>query len=118
MTTGLRRPSAPSKISGHQFVGSPAPALIDLGGGSVNQGAMGIESAQERCFIGQHVRLNGLERFLIHRKSGLHRAIVAPELHGAQCCVVGAALVGKIKRHEPGAVPRPPCLTLRVPGFS
>jgi hypothetical protein len=46
--------------------------------------------------------LNSLEGFLFHEKRSLHRAVVTPEPYCAQCRIVGATAIGKIKRHVPG----------------
>jgi hypothetical protein len=78
------------------------PALIYLRCGGVDRGAMRIENTQNSRFIGRHAGWNSLEGILFHEKRGLHRAVVTPEPHGAQCRVVGATAIGKIKRHVPG----------------
>jgi hypothetical protein len=40
---------------------------------------------------------------------------VTPEPHGAQCRIVGATAIGKIKRHVPGTASSPPIRALRAP---
>jgi hypothetical protein len=112
--SGNGHSSAPSKINWVQFVRTLAPALIHLGGGCVDQGAMRIESAQKSRFIGRNAGLNSLEGFFAHEKRDLHRAIVTPEPHGAQRRVVGATSIGKIKGHGPGTASKPSSLILRA----
>src|ERR1700734_81703 len=95
-------PPRRSEIRGNQVVGSSTPPLINLGGGRINQFAVGIEGAEQPDLIEPRTGLNSLQRIGIDEKRCLHCAIVSPKPHGAPRRIVKAALVWKIKRHGSG----------------
>jgi len=88
-----------AKVAREQFIRAFATARIDLRGDRVNPVAIGVKGAQETTLVEPHVGLNALEGVFSHEERAFHRAVMAPEPHGAPRRVKTSAAIGKAQRH-------------------
>src|SRR5580704_7265633 len=124
--------AAPSEIRRSKLVGPFAAALVCFLGRRVDRRPAGIEGREQGRLVARHGRLQLLERILADIERPFHRAVMAPEAHGAPRRIEHPALIGKIE-HDSSApfsfrvgnpafaqafgIAHPPIITLRiVPG--